>query len=619
MTPLYSIVIPVCNASSWLRDCLDSIISQTLFSWETICVDCGSTDDSGIMLDTYTIKDNRIIVIHKDNIGLNAARNLGLELAKGKWVWFVEEQSILNNQALSFLNSVYDEFPKVSAICVRDARLVGSHKPKMWPKILTGHTKISRHKDMVSLASFIATDSVRIIAKQSLNGLRFDTTSTSDGRLFYSEYFWSIDEWVLCQSFLVFVEDVKPRKTWSPCKDEMASYLKTEHRLIDLMWQNRTLWMRREMQLYLNEMLSQLYSCFYTKLPKFSYRVRIEFVSLWIEIIKKYLLLGGEIDKISMLVAKFMQWFPILRGLRCVQKIALYLESIRRIGLISSFRVALRSTLHKIRRRSDMRLGVSYNLYDGEELLAASIKSIREEVDYICVVYQNTSNSGMTRDVPIEPYLKQLLNEGLVNELIYYSPSLVEGRHQNEKAKRRLGMLACKRNKCTHFLDMDVDEFYRSAELHKAKKLIEKYDLEVTAVSIIEYLKNPCWRLVSNYMFPPNNENYVFYVPFICKITSRHQIAMFPCLVDPTRGIFRDGRFYLFPKHDIAMHHMSTIRKDLCLKLANSTLASNTDFQDACNAISTYEFHENTKAPPGYDFIGRYLVEKVNNEFDIDV
>lgn len=88
--PLVSVVIPVCNAQKYLRECLDSILSQTLTDLELICVDDGSKDESGAMLDEYAGRDSRIRVIHKENTGYGHSMNVGFDAARGEYIGIVE-------------------------------------------------------------------------------------------------------------------------------------------------------------------------------------------------------------------------------------------------------------------------------------------------------------------------------------------------------------------------------------------------------------------------------------------------------------------------------------------------------------------------------------------------
>lgn len=88
--PKFSIIIPVYNAARYLRECLDSVVAQTYTDFEVICVDDGSTDGSGAILDEYAAKDRHFRVIHQPNAGAWAARNAALEVAQGEWITFVD-------------------------------------------------------------------------------------------------------------------------------------------------------------------------------------------------------------------------------------------------------------------------------------------------------------------------------------------------------------------------------------------------------------------------------------------------------------------------------------------------------------------------------------------------
>ena len=90
MTAKISVIIPVYNVEKYLRQCLDSVINQTLKDIEIICVDDGSTDGSGAILDEYAANDGRIKVIHKENGGYGKAMNVGMDNARGEYIGIVE-------------------------------------------------------------------------------------------------------------------------------------------------------------------------------------------------------------------------------------------------------------------------------------------------------------------------------------------------------------------------------------------------------------------------------------------------------------------------------------------------------------------------------------------------
>lgn len=88
--PTISVIVPVYNVEPYLRQCVDSILGQTFRDFELILVDDGSPDGCPAICDEYAKMDSRVKVIHKENGGLSSARNAGLDVAKGKYIAFVD-------------------------------------------------------------------------------------------------------------------------------------------------------------------------------------------------------------------------------------------------------------------------------------------------------------------------------------------------------------------------------------------------------------------------------------------------------------------------------------------------------------------------------------------------
>ncbi|MCR5143900.1 MAG: glycosyltransferase [Lachnospiraceae bacterium] len=87
---MISIIVPIYNVGNYLKKCIDSILEQTYENIEVILVDDGSTDDSSFLCDLYSEKDNRVIVIHKENGGLDSARKAGVKSATGDYIGYVD-------------------------------------------------------------------------------------------------------------------------------------------------------------------------------------------------------------------------------------------------------------------------------------------------------------------------------------------------------------------------------------------------------------------------------------------------------------------------------------------------------------------------------------------------
>lgn len=101
--PIVSVIIPVYCAERYLRECLDSLRCQSLETWEAICIDDGSTDSSGMVLDEYARLDARIRVIHAPNAGVSTARNRGIRYAQGEYLAFLDADDRMEPDMLELM------------------------------------------------------------------------------------------------------------------------------------------------------------------------------------------------------------------------------------------------------------------------------------------------------------------------------------------------------------------------------------------------------------------------------------------------------------------------------------------------------------------------------------
>ncbi|QSB27960.1 glycosyltransferase family 2 protein [Flavobacterium sp. CLA17] len=105
---LISIVIPVYKVEKYLRRCIESVLSQTYKFYELILVDDGSPDNCPAICDEYAGIYENIIVIHKENQGVSAARNSGIEAAKGKYITFIDSDDFVDESFLEILKTTLD-------------------------------------------------------------------------------------------------------------------------------------------------------------------------------------------------------------------------------------------------------------------------------------------------------------------------------------------------------------------------------------------------------------------------------------------------------------------------------------------------------------------------------
>jgi glycosyltransferase involved in cell wall biosynthesis len=122
-----SILMPACNVEAFLRECMDSVINQTLRDIEIICVDDGSKDSTGDILDEYAKKDERVKVIHKVNTGYGNSMNVGLDTATGEYIGIIETDDFAE---LDMFEKLYDVAKKNNADVVKSNYFTYVSKPE---------------------------------------------------------------------------------------------------------------------------------------------------------------------------------------------------------------------------------------------------------------------------------------------------------------------------------------------------------------------------------------------------------------------------------------------------------------------------------------------------------
>lgn len=101
MSPLVSVIVPVYRVEKYIEECIESILSQTLSSVELILIDDGSDDQCPEICDKFAKENKNIIVIHQENHGLSAARNAGINIAKGEYIAFCDSDDIMKKNMLA--------------------------------------------------------------------------------------------------------------------------------------------------------------------------------------------------------------------------------------------------------------------------------------------------------------------------------------------------------------------------------------------------------------------------------------------------------------------------------------------------------------------------------------
>lgn len=178
-----------------------------------------------------------------------------------------------------------------------------------------------------------------------------------------------------------------------------------------------------------------------------------------------------------------------------------------------------------------MSIGININAFDRTYLLYYSLHHIRNQVQYINVTYQNKDYYHIHQQNNIQ-ILEDLKSKHLIDNYILFEANPVQTPMQAktlEKQKRNIGLNHIKQTKCSHFIDMDVDEFYKESDIQIIKELIKDYNIDHSYFHYINYYKNSQIR---------ETTISKAYIPFITKITPELELGQnnLPLNIDPTRG-----------------------------------------------------------------------------------
>ena len=112
----FSVIIPCYNVEKYVDVCIQSVLKQSISDLEVIAVDDGSTDKTAEILDSIAKQDTRLIIVHKNNAGVSAARNSGLEIAKGEYIIFVDADDYLAEDYISYMFEILQKTDSPFAI-----------------------------------------------------------------------------------------------------------------------------------------------------------------------------------------------------------------------------------------------------------------------------------------------------------------------------------------------------------------------------------------------------------------------------------------------------------------------------------------------------------------------
>lgn len=207
MAPIISIVVPVYKVEKYIRECIDSILNQTLKDIEVILVDDGSPDKCPNICDEYAHKDSRVIVIHQKNQGLSSARNNGMKIATGKYLAFVDSDDIISPLMFDTLISKGKNADIIECN-------VTQNKDNL--QIVKDSFLIKEYKENI-LAEYLKRNKVgvwcRIYKRELIQNIEFEIGAFSE------DVMWSYRVFEKCKSYLVINAIFY---YWRQCADSLS-------------------------------------------------------------------------------------------------------------------------------------------------------------------------------------------------------------------------------------------------------------------------------------------------------------------------------------------------------------------------------------------------------------
>ncbi len=188
-----SVIIPVYNVEKYLEECLNSVINQEFKNIEILCINDGSTDNSLSILEEFRNKDNRIKVFSQTNKGISAARNLGLDNAKGDYIYFLDSDDYISPD---YLKNMYDKIVETNADLVINDNIIrfnDKDKKLQFPKSINPEKLYNIDTGCIKKTLYNVAVWSKLFKKSIIDkyNIRFPEKLTSEDVYFCSVYYVS--------------------------------------------------------------------------------------------------------------------------------------------------------------------------------------------------------------------------------------------------------------------------------------------------------------------------------------------------------------------------------------------------------------------------------------------
>lgn len=179
MDDLVSVIINVYNGEKFIRKCLESVINQTYKNLEILIINDGSTDDTLSICESY--EDERIRIINQKNMGLSLARNVGIDEAKGEYLYFIDCDDFVEYDVIEYLYNLCKKYNTLMATCqpitVYDYNIIVNNKEEI-VTVISNEEMLK--KVLLSCEDRAVTIWNKLIKKELFNGIRFENRPIND-------------------------------------------------------------------------------------------------------------------------------------------------------------------------------------------------------------------------------------------------------------------------------------------------------------------------------------------------------------------------------------------------------------------------------------------------------
>lgn len=185
--PFFTIIVPVYNIAQYIGTTLNTIKEQSFCDFEVLCINDGSTDESGDIINEFSANDDRFKAIHKSNAGVSSARNLGIDKAIGEWIIFVDGDDAIRYDSLELIHKAIISNPKTEIVAY-GVKFV-NHITENDLKKRNDSMKLY-NEDCSSSVSFKALNHYTVwtatFSKELIKNIRFENLKNGEDQLFYN-------------------------------------------------------------------------------------------------------------------------------------------------------------------------------------------------------------------------------------------------------------------------------------------------------------------------------------------------------------------------------------------------------------------------------------------------